>query len=275
MMQSNILSTNIIGAIGYSILNKKQIKIMVIADMHKLSEKCGDIFISEWLKRQHAIKLLLEEVPVTDTKLKELWSDAPHTKKLRELYLNNLDKIVGLDIRGELLDFSWELLEEMKFENIKLVDYLKYLELFFSFRHPFLKQNLPNIYKKDIINNETLIGQHFDKLQKQYYDFKIKNKEYLNKFVQDIYNSNKDILEQINLILNSIMEFYTIMQIYNCALLGNKKIIIHKGLFHTSNLKAWLTDLYKFDLLDDNGLTEFDKIDKIKHTGCLKMPEFI
>ena len=31
-------------------------------------------------------KLLLEEVPKTDTKLKELWGSSPHTTKLRQLY---------------------------------------------------------------------------------------------------------------------------------------------------------------------------------------------
>lgn len=269
-----MLFTNIIGAIGYSILNKKAIKIMMIADMHKLSEKCGDTFISDWLKQQSNIKLLLEEVPVTDTKLKSLWSDAPHTNKLRELYLNNLDKIIGLDIRGELVDFSWQLLEEMNFDKIQLSDYLKHLELFFSFKHPFFKHHLKNIYKEGIINKDSLIGKHFNKLKGNYNSFKINNKEFLNVFVQDIYKSNKNILETIDLMLNSIMEFYTLMQIYNSALLGNKKIIIHKGLFHTSNLKVWLTDLYKFDLLDDNGLTDFDKVDSIKHNGCFNIPQF-
>ena len=75
----------VIGAVGYTILDNDKIKIMIIADMHDVREKCGDIFISDWIKQQKNFKLLLEEVPQTDTKLKELWGSSPHTTNLRKL----------------------------------------------------------------------------------------------------------------------------------------------------------------------------------------------
>ena len=50
----------VIGAVGYTILDNNKIKLMVIADMHDITEKCGDIFISDWIKQQKNFKLLLD-----------------------------------------------------------------------------------------------------------------------------------------------------------------------------------------------------------------------
>ena len=59
---------------------------------------------------------------------------------------------------------------------------------------------------------------------------------------------------------------------YKQCLLNNNKFIIHKGLFHTSNLLVWFTNLYGFNIIDNSGLTEFDKIDE-KHNGCSDLPQ--
>ncbi len=264
----------VIGAVGYTILDNDKIKIMIIADMHDVTEKCGDIFISDWIKKQKNFKLLLEEVPQTDIKLKELWGSSPHTTKLRQLYLDNYDKIVGLDIRGELLKFSWELLKEMKFPEITLDEYLEYLKLFFAIKHPFFLTNIPEIYNSSILLSEesTKIRKHFEYCKSKFEKYMDENKLLLNNTVQDIYKTDKQVLEQINLLLNEIMEFYTCMQLYKQCLLNNNKFIIHKGLFHTSNLLVWFTNLYGFKILVNSGLTEFDKIDD-EHNGCLYLPE--
>jgi hypothetical protein len=264
----------VIGAVGYTILDNNKIKIMIIADMHDVTEKCGDIFISEWIKKQKNFKLLLEEVPQTDIKLKELWGSSPHTTKLRQLYLDNYDKIVGLDIRGELLKFSWELLKEMKFPEITLDEYLEYLKLFFDIKHSFFLKNIPEIYNSSILlaDESTKIRKHFEYCKNKFKKYMDDNKILLKEKVQDLYKTNQTVLEQINLLLNEIMEFYTCMQLYKQSLLNNNKFIIHKGLFHTSNLLVWFTNLYGFKILDNSGLTEFDKIDE-KHNGCLHLPE--
>lgn len=265
--------TYVRGAIGYTILKSKKNKIMVIADMHDIKEKCGDMFISDWLKRQENFKLLLEEVPPSDVNLKELWGDADHTRKLRELYLNNIEKIVGLDIRGELLKFSWELLKDMYFPPITLQDYLIYFEQFFNFEHEFFLKDIPEIYNKDILLDEDVrMSIQFQSCLNKYKKFKTKHYDLMEKSVQEIYETNKEILEEINFMSNMIMEFYTIMQVYKLSLTGVNRFIIHKGLFHTSNIVNWLRQLYEFDLIETNGLTEFDKIDLIKHSGCLKIP---
>ncbi len=264
----------VIGAVGYTILNNNNIKIMIIADMHDVTEKCGDIFISDWIKQQKKFKLLLEEVPQTDIKLKELWSSSPHTIKLRQLYLDNYDKIVGLDIRGELLKFSWELLKEMEFPLITLDEYLEYIKLFFQIKHPFFLKDIPEIYNESILlaKESEKIRKHFEYCKDKFNKFVDRNKDILKVNVQDIYKSNRKVLEEINLLLNEIMEFYTCMQIYKQCLLNNNKFIIHKGLFHTSNLLVWFTNLYGFKIISNNGLTDFDNVDE-KHDGCLNLPQ--
>ena len=71
------------------------------------------------------------------------------------------------------------------------------------------------------------------------------------------------------------MEFYTMMQIYKSVSEGSEKIIIHEGLFHTSNLLEWMKDNYLFTVIDSSGLTQFDEIDTIKHNGCYNLPQTV
>jgi hypothetical protein len=261
------------GVIGYTILKSKNIKVMVIADMHDIKDDCGDILISEWLKSQKNFKLLLEEVPPSDIKLKELWGDAEHVIQLRKLYLDNIDKIVGLDIRGELLKFSWELLKDMHFPLITLEKYLIYLEKFFNFKHKLFLKEIPEIYNKHILLDKTnKISIHYARILKIYKSFKQMYSNMMKKTVQEIYQENSYILKGLNFILNMIMEFYTIMQIYKLSLGKVNKFIIHKGLYHTSNIVKFLKELYNFDLIETDGLTDFDKVNFIEHNGCLKIP---
>jgi len=263
------------GAIGYTILINKQlnVKIMMIADMHDINEKCGDMFISDWLKKQKNMKLLLEEVPLTDINLKELWADADHTKKLRELYLNNLDKIIGLDIRGELVQFSWELLKDMYFPEITLKEYLKYLEQFFNLTHPFFIENISKLYNPTILTNNKLeITKQFNYCLKKFQEYKDDNKEYMMKTVQEIYELDKKILEPINTLLNNMMEFYTMMHLINCMSNDVNRFIIHKGLYHTSNLVKWLRKIYGFEIVEDAGLTVYENVETVEHNGCITIP---
>jgi hypothetical protein len=266
-------TTYVRGAIGYTILKSKKNKIMVIADMHDIKEKCGDMFISDWLKRQENFKLLLEEVPPSEVNLKELWSGADHTIKLRELYVNNIEKIVGLDIRGELVKFSWELMKDMYFPPMTLQEYLTYLEQFFNFEHEFFLKDIPEIYNEEILlDKEIRMSIQFEFCFNKYKKFKTKYSKFMEKTVQKIFQTEKEILEEINFMLNMIMEFYTIMQVYKLSLIGVNRFIIHKGLFHTSSIVNWLRELYQFELIETDGLTEFDKVNLIEHTGCLKIP---
>jgi hypothetical protein len=268
-------NTYVRGGIGYSILINKdmKVKIMLIADMHMINDQCGDMFISDWLKKQCNMKLLLEEVPPSNINLKELWSEADHTQKLRELYLNNLDKIVGLDIRGELVKFSWELLKDMYFPPITLKEYLNDLESFFNLSHPFFKTNIPSIYNNTILTNKKLeITKQYNYCFEEFNKYKRNNLDKMNITIQELYQKNKDNLEPINELLNSIMEFYTMMQVINCAANNINRFIIHKGLYHTSKLVKWLKKIYGFELVDQKGVTLYEDVDKVEHNGCIKIP---
>jgi hypothetical protein len=270
------MNEKIIGALGYTILKKNNIKIMLISDMHNVNEKCGDTYISDWLKRQQNIKLLLEEIPISQNKdydfsanFKELWPNASHTKKLRELYEKNSNKIVGLDIRGELIPFSWELLKDNHFESITLKDYLNDLNRFFKLSHPFFIEKLNKIYKQSIIKDpRSNIRVHFNLCRNKYNKYKRENEDIMNRNIEYIFNNNKEKLEEINQILCDCMELYTIMEIYNQGLKGTRRFIIHAGLFHTSNIKNLFTDIYKFKIIDNNGLTNFEDIENNNHNGC-------
>jgi hypothetical protein len=265
--------SKIIGALGYTILKKNQIKIMIISDMHNVNEKCGDTYISDWLKKQQNIKLLLEEIPISekiDSKFKELFPSAPHTKKLRELYENNFDKIVGLDIRGELIPFSWELLDEINpNEQLTLEEYLSELNIFFKLSHPFFIKKINKIYKQSIIiDKRSNIGTHFKMCKNKFNKFNKDYKDFLQTNIRNIFDKNKELLQEINQILCDCMELYICMELYNQGLKGTRRFIIHAGLSHTSNLKKLLTDIYKFKILDNGGLTNFDDIESVSHNGC-------
>ena len=270
------INETVIGALGYTILKKSQIKIMLISDMHNVNEKCGDTYISDWLKKQQNIKLLLEEIPISkdfDSKFKQLFPSAPHTKKLRDLYENNFDKIVGIDIRGELIPFSWELLDTIDdtihITPISLEDYLYDLNRFFELSHPFFIDKLGKIYKQSIIKDpRSNIRVHFNTCKRKFEKFKKDNKEYLKVNIQDLFNKNLEIFEEINNILCDCMELYTIMELYTQGLKGTRRFIIHAGLVHTSNLKKLFTDIYKFKIINNSGLTNFDEVDSISHNGC-------
>jgi hypothetical protein len=270
---TNNTNHKIIGALGYTILNKNQIKVMIISDMHDVNEKCGDTYISDWLKKQQNIKLLLEEIPIYqnfDSNFKELFPSAPHTKKLRELYEKNYDKIVGIDIRGELIPFSWELLDGINpNEQLTLQEYLENLNRFFQLSHPFFIDKIYKIYKHSIINDpKSNIGIHFNICKTKFEKYKRENEEQMEILLQDIFNSDKQLLQEINQILCDCMELYTIMELYNQGLNGTRRFIIHAGLFHTSNIIKLFAEIYKFKIIDNNGLTNFDNIDKISHNGC-------
>jgi len=115
--------------------------------------------------------ILLEEVARENFELKELWPNAQHTQALKNLFLTNQDKIKPIDIRPFLVPFSLELLELKDIQNhkisqnfnIKLYDYLKDIDLFFSLKHLFISKNL-QIYGSKLYN--LTCGQHYLDIKK-------------------------------------------------------------------------------------------------------------
>jgi hypothetical protein len=267
---------NINGLIGYTYMTKLDIKIILFADMHSIETECSNIYISDWIKKKidSNWKFLLEEVPRTpETKLKELFPLAIHTNKLKELYLKDPIKIIGIDIRGELVNYALELIDEIK-PNETLREYLSLLDIFFNLKHKTFIQNLKYYYKKENLT-ENNIAIHFNFIYSSYEKFILKYKSLYDENISNIVHSNPSFIEELDIICSNIMEWYTIMKIFEEINLGYKKFIIHCGLYHSSNIKKFLLEYYNFTQIDDQGVTEYKHIDLKKHTGCLNIPKEI
>jgi len=266
-------SISLYGSIGYSYLTNTNINpkfILLLSDNHAKLSYCNDhIMISEWLKnKSNANKILLEEVPRDNMKLNELFGNSLHTQELKKLFLTNTKLIHGVDIRPLLIKFSWELLDLADLPNIKLIEYIEGIESFYNLNNNKIKEICIN-YNNEFIKNSI----HFNIIKKKYINFKTEYYNYLNEFVIKIFNSNKTILEEINCILDDIMEFYIILNIFNKE---NKNIIIHTGLMHSNKLLVWLTNYYNYIILEEKGVTKIEQMDTMPITnGCLELSKVI
>jgi hypothetical protein len=263
---------NINGSIGYTLLSNKDIKILVLADMHSKLPYCDKdgIFVSDWFLKKFNSKILLEEVPRIGTQLKELWPSSPHTQKLKEAYLKNSSVIQGIDIRPFLIPFSWELSFDNKIPNIHLKNYLSYINLFCNLKLDFLRNELKNIYTKEYLS-KSLLGLHYLKIKRLIKKYVDKNKKFLDIKIKDLAKNNTIVLEKVNEIISCIMEWYIVAKIYQSLLNGKKNIIIHAGLVHTTNLILLLQKIYNFKIVSEEGLTNIDNYDN-PNNGCLHLP---
>jgi hypothetical protein len=274
---------NIYGSIGYtyleSIHNQYPKYILLLSDMHSQLSYCdksdNSIKISEWFMNKSKINnILLEEVPREDIKLKELFSDAEHTQDLKEMYLDNQNIIHALDIRPFLIPFSWELIE-LDLPNITLKEYLSLIENFYNFKHDKISKYLGNIYNLEYIKNNKYLSTHMQYIYNDYLKYKKTNFKFLDQKMLEIYNNNKNVLEEINNILDNIMEYFTIAKIYKLKA-NRKNILIHAGLSHTEKILSWLINLYEYKIISKNGLNSLEEANNVKITnGCLNLPTLI
>jgi hypothetical protein len=263
------------GSIGYTLLIKNNIKILILADMHSNLPYCkkDGIFISDWFKNKYNSRILLEEVPRVGPILKELWPSSPHTQKLKEEYIKNSHIIQGVDIRPLLIPFSWELASnenDTQTPIINLKEYLELINLFFTLKLDFIKNDLKHIYSKEFLKKKK-IGKHF-LILKRIITFLIKkNKNYLDKDIKDVIKDNNNLLEQINNILSDIMEWYIIAKIYQGINENKTSFIIHAGLAHTTNIIHLLKNYYNYKVINDFGTTNMHNLN-IENNGCLHLP---
>jgi len=278
------------GSIGYTLLIKNNIKILILADMHSNLPYCkkDGIFISDWFKNKYNSKILLEEVPRVGPVLKELWPSSPHTQKLKEEYIKNSHIIQGVDIRPLLIPFSWELVYDDYTPSVNLKEYLELINLFFTLKLDFIKNDLKHIYSEEFLKKKKL-GKHFLILKRIIIRLIKKNKIYLDKDIKDVIKNNKKLLQQINNILSDIMEWYIIAKIYqginenknyqginenkNYQGINENKtsFIIHAGLAHTTNIINLLKNYYNYKVINDFGRTNMHNLN-IESTGCLHLP---
>lgn len=257
---------SIYGAIGYTVLRKNSNKVIIMADMHDTLSECdSDISISEWVKSKFSSsQILLEEVPRGNIELQELWSHAPHTRELKNLFLTNPRIINAVDIRPFLIPFSWEIVEETEDKNILLVDYLYKLDQFFSVTEPYFLTKLPNYRIANLKN--TNLGEHFLKIKQNFRSYCITNQHLFDNSIIDLYYNNLKVLVSINDILSDVMEWYI------CALINlykGKPIILHTGLAHSEKVIEWLTQYYGYDILTTRGINKMKDLSYESLNGCM------
>jgi hypothetical protein len=266
------------GSIGYIYLKNFENQILLLSDNHSSENYCtinknNSKFISDWLSNKKS-KVLLEEVPrMKGSELLELWS-SKHIQKLKDLYLKqklNENQIEGIDVRPLLIPFTLDIFKVdnidkeyiEKIKNMNIIDYLKLLDSFFELKHQYFIENIGEVY---VVMNNEILKKHFLKLKNSFIDLK---KDYsVNILVKNI-----DIVFQNNIdeLLSSIMEWYTIAKIFYNNKIGIYKFIIHAGLVHTTNLNEILTSLYQYKKINSNGEIDINKI-KDDDNNCLKIP---
>ncbi len=277
------MNKNIYGAIGFTLLENNTISyspryILILADMHSKLPYCDDrINISEWFfNNMKSTNILLEEVPRIDIKLKELWTDSDHTHELKNLFLKNCETIHAIDIRPFLVPYSWELYILNDNDKTSLQEYLSKIKNFIDLKHDLFKTKLKNVYNIDYLK-KSLLGYHFDIIISLYTNYIKENKIYLNMIIADIFKKNKKILEDINDILNTIMEWFIIAKLFD---LNNKKnTIIHTGLYHSEKVIIALTSIYNYKIKYKYGINNIVDADNAEKStivnGCIKLPKNI
>jgi hypothetical protein len=138
---------NIFGLIGYTVLKCNDKLVLIMADRHDNLPPCNVDYnkVSDWLKSKFDVAdILLEEVKRTNnTELGELWATSEHTQELKELYLDNVNVVIPIDIRNSYIPYSWELYDKNEQgHNIFFYQYLSYINKFFSLKDDKLRKQI-------------------------------------------------------------------------------------------------------------------------------------
>ena len=276
---------NIYGTIGYTFLNSNEVPnfILVLSDIHSKLKYCDDfIEISEWIKNNmYNINILLEEVSREDFVLGELWESSDHTRKLKDLFLENKSLIHDIDIRPYLIPFSWELLKNKDLSNlkmnpkIKLKFYLENVNEFLYFKLNKIRKTLPHVYNRNFVKNHKLNIQ-LNIIKSLFKNYIINNISFMDLDIVDIHVNHQDILVDLNIILDSCMEWFIIAKMYELTFTNNNNIIIHTGLFHSERINNVLHDIYNYKIINQGGINTIDNAENNEDlTGCITLPNSI
>jgi hypothetical protein len=272
------------GSVGYTLLqhNNKNFEktILILADIHDGVSYCkqDSIMIDKWLTSKDENDILLEEAVREEVSLTDLWPGAEHTQRLKTLNRTN-KKIKPIDIRPLLIPFSWELLSTKNYPtnqaSITLDEYLIFIDSIFTLKNSklMIKYIVPEIKKlykdgNENINKKLII--HFEEIRDLYFEYIKNNKELLKKPIIEIYKIDETILEEINHITSSIMEWYILLLIFN----SRTSSILHMGLAHSNRIIDFLTEIYSFEIIKKSGINMMSEI-KDNPSACLLVPNEI
>lgn len=261
----------IYGTLGYTLLKNNENKsVLIFSDMHDKLEQCKhNISIDNLLKnKMKSSNILLEEVPREGVKLIDLWESSPHTKSLKELFLNNSKIINGIDIRPYYIPYSWELVQD-EIRNDTLLTYMEKVINFFTLGEHSLASKIDNY--NSIIMNDTCLRKHFKIILKKYIDIVDKYYNIFNHNVNDIAKNNASIVNDINNILDNIIEWNIVFNIHKST---DKTIIVHAGMLHTERVIEWLINYYGYKIISEKGINKIiNSFGKIY--GCVELDKNI
>jgi hypothetical protein len=269
------------GSVGYTLLKHKRLNkyIFLLADIHDGVSYCSQdsVMIDRWLSLKDGNDILLEEAVRENFELTDLWPGAEHTQRLKKLNRDN-KKIKPVDIRPLLIPFSWELLVENKDKeqsNMTLENYLLSIDRIFNYKKSklmigYFVKEMKKLEKEGDSKMRELLLQHFQEMKELYMEFINDNKSYLKKPMIELFNSNQELLEEINNITSMIMEWYILLLILN----SQENCIIHLGLAHSNRILDFLVDVYLFEVIKKSGINVINEINNDPH-ACLLVPDEI
>jgi hypothetical protein len=264
---------NIFGLIGYTVLKANDKLVLVMADRHDNLPPCNVDYnkVSDWLKSKFNVAdVLLEEVKRSkDVELGELWATSEHTQELKDLYLDNTNIVIPIDIRNNYIPYSWELFDKNEMgHNIMFYQYLSSINRFFSLNDSRLRKQIP-FYDIGYLKT-NLLGIYFLLIKYNYKDYVKKYTKYLYEKMDDIIDNKKMFLE-FNDILHSILEWYSIAMIINSH---KNKVIIHTGLAHSEKIVYYLQRIFNYKIIDEQGSTQVIDLNK-PVASCFLLPSDI
>jgi hypothetical protein len=256
----------IYGIIGYTILNNSLIfpntEILIISDMHNEPMKnCSpykQINIEHLLKIyiDKEYKILLEEIP-NNKELIPLFPESNHVNNTRKFYLNNFDKIIGFDIRLDLIDIT-----ALENSSIPLITHFVRLFEFFMiqsklFELPIIKK----CYFKILIKFYKFCNQYKEELKFTY--------QQINKLVFD------QLISNLSDLLSDIIEFYCFCRLFN-ELKENKikKFVINCGLYHAEKISNLIQKYLHYSIKIHNGINSINMINYNTENLCVDYFEF-
>lgn len=262
------MTEQIFGLIGYTILEKNNKKVLVMADRHDALPPCNYDYVSvaEWMKTKfNTSNILLEEVERSpEHTLRELWDTSIHTQELKNLYLNNTNIVIPIDIRNNYIPYSWEIFnKDDKDHDITVGQYLENMNTFFTLKCNKLRKQI-KIYNSSSLR-KTALGRYYLMIKKEYRKFIDTNKNYLTQKMKDV-NRHK-IFNTFNDILHGILEWYSIAIIIN----SNKNSIIHTGLAHSEKIVKYLQELFGYKVIDSQGTNTMDQLNQ-SGLSCFALP---
>lgn len=271
------------GSVGYTLLKHKILNkyIFLLADVHDGVSYCNtdSVMIDKWLSLKDNNNILLEEAVRESFELTDLWPTAEHTQRLKQLNKSN-NKIKPVDIRPLLIPFSWELLSDKHNENKEqnntlLEDYIIFINNIFNYKKSklmveYIVKQLKKLEIEGDIRMKKILLQHFQEMKGIYIEYINDNKLNMKKTMRELFDSNPEILEEINELTSMIMEWYILLLILN----SKENCIIHLGLAHSNRILDFLTEVYSFDVIKKSGINMTDEIDN-DMKACLLVPDDI